>query len=502
MRRAFGICQALSAAAIVWSAIVLDNVLPYLNVRTNADMWSSFWFDIGRAAWAVLPASVLWGASFPLALASLPTTKRRISGSVGVLYASNTAGAIVGAITAPLILVPAIGSQRAQQVMIGAAAGAAVLTLLPRRRWFIVPVLAAACAWFVPAVPGLLIAYGRYAGNWASHAGDVVYVGEGLNSSVAVSRTSDGVFNYHNAGKVQASTEPQDMRLQRMLGHLTTLLVARPRSVLVIGCGAGVTAGAVTIDPAVERVTIAEIEPLVPKVVASYFRSVDHDVIRNPKVRVVIDDARHVVTAGTEKFDAITSDPLDPWVKGAAALYTKEFFQAARDHLNPGGVLTVFVQLYHASPDAVKSEIGTFFDVFPDGVIWANAVYGQAFDMVLYGQAGPSEIDVDGLDWRLKQPQYAEVSRSLGEVGIASAEDLLSTYSGRLRDLQPWLLDAAINRDRNLRLQYLAGLDVDAQQGIRLFGEMLQYRRFPEDLFVGSDARLWSLRNAIEQAKE
>jgi len=69
--------------------------------------------------------------------------------------------------------------------------------------------------------------------------------GEGLSSSVAVTRLSNGILSYHNAGKVQASSDPEDMRLQRMLGHLTTLTPAHPKSVLVIGCGAGVTAGAV-----------------------------------------------------------------------------------------------------------------------------------------------------------------------------------------------------------------------------------------------------------------
>jgi predicted membrane-bound spermidine synthase len=114
----------------------------------------------------------------------------------------------------------------------------------------------------VPPVPKLLVAYGRYSATWVGQA-NIIYMGEGLNSSVAVSESGNGVLNYHNAGKVQASSEPQDMRLQRMLGHLTTLVPEHARSVLVIGCGAGVTAGAVSISPAVEKVTIAEIEPLV-----------------------------------------------------------------------------------------------------------------------------------------------------------------------------------------------------------------------------------------------
>ena len=137
----------------------------------------------------------------------------------------------------------------------------------------------------VPPVPPLLVGYGRWFANRLANENDFIYMGEGMNSSVAVSRLSNGVLNYHNAGKVQASSEPQDMRLQRMLGHLTTLLPPHPSSVLVIGCGAGVTAGAVSIDPAVEHETIAEIEPLVPWVVSKYFGAHNYNVVTNPKVQ-------------------------------------------------------------------------------------------------------------------------------------------------------------------------------------------------------------------------
>ena len=134
----------------------------------------------------------------------------------------------------------------------------------------------------VHPLPGLLVAYGRYAATRIGQA-DIIYVGEGLNASVAVSELSNGVRNYHNAGKVQASSEPQDMRLQRMLGHLTTLIPPQAKKVLVIGCGAGVTAGAVSVDPVVEHETIAEIEPLVPKVVSTYFAEHNFDVVQQPE---------------------------------------------------------------------------------------------------------------------------------------------------------------------------------------------------------------------------
>ncbi len=250
-------------------------------------------------------------------------------------------------------------------------------------------VCAALLARNIPAIPKLLVAYGRYAATRAHQNIDVVYMGEGWNASVAVSRLPGGVLNYHNAGKVQASSEPQDMRLQRMLGHLTTLVPKNPKQVLVIGCGAGVTAGAVSIDPAVERETIAEIEPLVPKVVSTWFAEHNFNVVNNPKVHVQLDDARHYLLTTKQKFDAITSDPLDPWVKGAAMLYTREFFEIVKSHLNPGGVVTLFVQLYESNTEAVKSEIATFMEAFPNGIVWGNTQEGRGYDLVLLGQVEP-----------------------------------------------------------------------------------------------------------------
>jgi spermidine synthase len=347
-------------------------------------------------------------------------------------------------------------------------------------------------------VPGVLVAYGRYAATRLGE-GEIIYVGEGWNASVAVSRLSNGVLNYHNAGKVQASSEPQDMRLQRMLGHLTSLIPKNPESVLVFGCGAGVTAGAVSVDPNVKRLTIAEIEPLVPRVVSRYFAQHNFDVVANPKTHNELDDARHYLLTTREKFDAITSDPLDPWVKGAAMLYTKEFFETVKAHLNGGGAVTLFVQLYESNTAAVKSEIATFLEVFPGGVVWGNTNNGAGYDLVLLGQAEPTQIDVEAVQRHLSEPSMAPVARSLGEIGMYSAIDLFSNYAGMKSDLAPWLADAAINRDRNLRLQYLAGMGFNLYQSEAIYADMLQYSRWPNDLFIGSDATKQQLRAAIQK---
>jgi spermidine synthase len=353
----------------------------------------------------------------------------------------------------------------------------------------------------VPDIPGLFIAYGRYTATWVNAGNVVEYKGEGITASVAVTRTPSGVLNYHNAGKVQASSEPQDMRLQRMLGHITTLVPPNPARVLVIGCGAGVTAGAVSIDPLVTNQTIAEIEPLVPKVVSKHFGEHNFHVIDNPKVHVQYDDARHYLLTTKEKFDAVTSDPLDPWVKGAATLYTEEFFEQVKKHLKPGGVVTLFVQLYESNEAAVKSEVATFLQAFPAGAVFANTQNGQGYDLVLFGQLEGGKIDVDKVQARLDDPKNQDILASLRQVGINSAVDLFGTYAGSSRDLKSWfdrMPAAEINHDSNLRLQYLAGLGLNLYRSDPIYRSMIRDVRYPEGLFEGSPQTLQALRARIE----
>jgi spermidine synthase len=519
-------CQLLLCGAIAWAAHTTGTSMPFWPINPSIGKTPDapvfqFELDLLRALWVVLPGAILWGASFPLAIGAAAREGEDTGRLVGGVYAANTVGAIFGALLTSLILVAAIGSQKSQQVLIAISAISGLLMLVtasdsgdratqgvaPSRFRGLTPILgmivAGAIAGLlmrtVPPLPGILIAYGRYAATWIG-INEIIYSGEGVTASVAVSRTPSGVLNYHNAGKVQASSEPQDMRLQRMLGHLTTLVPENPQRVLVIGCGAGVTAGAVSVDPMVKSETIAEIEPLVPRVVSKYFSEYNFNVVANPKVTVHLDDARHYLLTTREKFDAITSDPLDPWVRGAATLYTREFFEVAKAHLNPGGVVTLFVQLYESNDAAVKSEVATFLDAFPGGMVFANTSNGLGYDLVLLGQVEPKPIDVDRVEARLRNPTNAAIANSLSQIGIHSAVDLFGTYAGHKTDMAGWLKGAALNRDRNLRLQYLAGLGLNLYQSDAIYRNMIKESRYPDGIFTGSTQTLAALRSVVDQA--
>ncbi len=524
-RVALGGCQLLLTAAIGWAAFMLGRSLPYwpINPSLASSIWFNFQLDLARCAWVMLPAACLWGASFPLALAAAAPGRSDAGRLVGRIYAANTVGAIVGALACSLFLIGSIGTQQIQRLLIGLSGLGGILMLWPwtwragpqngqgtrpaqAKVWRLLFLSGAAgaaalLAWSVPGVPWDLVAYGRYLPT-KSEVGRRLYMGEGLNASVAVSELGNGVRNFHISGKIEASTDPRDMRLQRMLGHIPALVHERPRSVLVVGCGAGVTAGSFVVHPEVKRIVICELEPLIPRAVAHYFGTENEDVLQDPRTEVVFDDARHYILTTREKFDIITSDPIHPWVKGAATLYTREYFELCRQHLNPGGLVTQWVPLYESSLAAVKSEIATFFSVFPDGTIWGNDDDGEGYDLVLLGQAGPAKINLDRVQERLGREEYSAVRESLRAVGYRSGFALLATYAGRARDLAPWLRKAQINLDRNLRLQYLAGLSLNHAQQSFIYEDLEVYRAFPDELFTGGEDQKQALRHMIERTHQ
>ena len=170
-----------------------------------------------------------------------------------------------------------------------------------------------------------------------------------------------------------------------------------------------------------------------------------------------------------------------------------------KQHLNPGGVVTLFVQLYESTDAAVKSEIGTFLEAFPNGAVFANTVNGPGYDLVLFGQVGNARINVDAVQARLSSPEGEPIRRSLAQVGINSAVEFFGTYAGSRGDMATWLSDAAINTDRNLRLQYLAGLGLNLYQSAAIYQNMIVETRYPEHLFEGSQRTLDELRAFIER---
>jgi spermidine synthase len=510
-RFALGLVQILNVFAMAWTALMIADYLPYWPVEQllSRNPLIVFQTDFLRALTAMLPPTLLWGASFPLAFAAARNSNP--GEAVGEIYAANTFGAIFGALGVSLILIPWMGTQDSQRVLMALSGLSGLFVVVPiifkaRPQLKIMGTVAgiaaaAACAFLIvhtARVPDELIAYGRLMLPNRG-ASTILYAAEGRNTSIAVSREhADDTLQFHVAGKVEASTSDLDMKLQRILGHLAALEMPDPHSALIVGFGAGVTAGSFTTYPGIKRIVICELEPLIPPASTRYFAPQNYNVMHNPRTQIVYDDARHFVLTTPEKFDVITSDPIHPFVKGSAALYSREYFESVKAHLTPDGVVTQWVPLYESDAASVKSEIATFLAVFPDAMIFSNSRVGEGYDLALLGQNHPHTIDIDAAQARLASPQYARVVASLRDVGFVSAEALFGIYAGRGTDLQPWLADAQINHDRNLRLQYLAGMAVNQIQAVAIFKQILRYRKKADAPFSGSPASLDLWRRFME----
>lgn len=522
-RLALGVCQLLLVACVAWAAAAINASLPYwpIDQGLTKSPWYNFQLDLVRVMWAIFPAACLWGASFPLALAAAASPGEDPGRTTGAVYAANTIGAIIGALAFSTVLIPAIGTFQSQRLLIAICLVAGVLmlvALMPDRKGAVTAreqpvsaragmsgglgavVVAAVLIWAIPSPPAGLLAFGRELVK-LNPVPEVLFVGEGINSTVAVAEIEEGVRSFHVSGRAEASSSPHDMRVQRMLGHIPGLLHRKPRSVLIVGFGAGVTAGSFVAYPEIERIVICEIEPLIPRVVSTFFSKENNDVLKDPRVQVIYDDARHYLLTTREKFDIITSDPIHPWLKGAAMLYTRDYFELVKKHLNPGGVATQWVPFYESTPDVVKSQLATFFSVFPRAVIFGNEGERTDSDSVVFGELEPQPIEPDRIQQRLDSAEYSRVKESLAEVNFNFATDLLATYVNRAVDLVDWSKDAQINTDRNLRLQYLAGMGSSAYLAAEIYEDLVRDRQFPEDLFVASEATRDLLRKALMSYK-
>ena len=236
---------------------------------------------------------------------------------------------------------------------------------------------------------------------------------------------------------------------------------------------------------------------LIPPASDEFFARENYHVLHDPRARVVYDDARHYILTAPEKFDVITTDPIHPWVKGTSTLYSKEYFELVRSHLNPGGVAAQWLPIYESDEETVRTELAraTFFsDLFPTEPSGATTGMAMGTTWCCWAMSirYPSTSTTCSGAWT--SLNMSEWLASIADTGFQSAVDLLSTWVGKSTDLAPILANAQINGDINMRLQYIAGLGLNSAISPRVYKEILSYRRFPEDLFSGQGDRQDKLR--------
>jgi spermidine synthase/Tfp pilus assembly protein PilF len=263
-----------------------------------------------------------------------------------------------------------------------------------------------------------------------------LYHKEGVTASVDVLETGWGEKIISINAKPVATTYVYDMRALKMLGHLPVLLHPQPQDVLIIGLGAGVSSGIIASYQAVQDVTVVELCEEVPGG-AAQFEDWNHDVIHNPKVKIVINDGANYVKATRKQYDVISADPIHPFVSGAGTLYSAEHWSICKDRLREGGILAQWLPLYQLSVDDFATIVRTFVEVFPSASMWFSGI-----DTVLVGSKGPFKIDPDRLAEHMSAPA---VIADLLSMGVHQPADVLGWFAAGPPELRAAGGDAAIN---------------------------------------------------------
>ncbi|MGE5244352.1 MAG: fused MFS/spermidine synthase [Betaproteobacteria bacterium] len=418
----------------------------------------------------LLPMTCALGAAFPLALAAAATGPARVGRDVAAVYAANTLGAIAGALAGGFLLLPWFGLEGTfrSTALVAALAGMACWVIGSRMAGasFARAVAGAAAAAVavvlalaVPRWDRELLASGAYKYapylsksdlDAALRAGRLEFYEDGAAATVSV-RELAGTRSLAIDGKVDASNGG-DMLTQRLLGLLPTLLHAHPTDVCIIGLGSGVTVGAALATGDVRHVDVVEISPEVVHASALFARENGH-ALQSPAVRLILGDGRsHLQLAGA-RYDVIVSEPSNPWMAGVAALFTREFFRAARARLKPDGLLCQWAHTYDISARDLRSIVRTFASVFPEGTMW---LVGDG-DLLLVGTNGPSieaHLPLVASRWRLGTAPAALAG--VAAAGPAMPFALLSLFAGGPAALQRFGGTAPIQTDNRLALEFSA----------------------------------------------
>jgi spermidine synthase len=246
---------------------------------------------------------------------------------------------------------------------------------------------------------------------------DIVYYREDEATTVTVLDDRRNRYLYVG-GKLDALSRSSS---QSLLGHLPMLLHPDPERVLVVGLGSSETLASTLQHPAAREVDCIEISPAVVEAAGRFFQR-EQRPLEDPRVHLRIGDGRVHMAMTDERYDVIVSQPGNPWMAGASALFTREYFEQMRQRLAPGGVVSVWVQGFSASPESVNALIGTFTSVFEHADLWETRVLG---DYILTGYDEPRDFDLLAIDQRMREPG---VARGLGWQHIEDAADLVGYF--------------------------------------------------------------------------
>ncbi|MBS0336903.1 MAG: spermidine synthase [Proteobacteria bacterium] len=409
-----------------------------------------FFFNLSGqaiAAIVMLPATFCAGMTLPLITGAL---LRRGAGeaAIGKAYAANTLGAIAGVLLAVHVGLPALGLKGAMVAgsAVDAALGLALLwRFVPERR----QLAGAAIACVLLFLP-VTLAYRldankmtssvfRYGELDSSSTAKILFQKDGKTATVHLVDYS-GTYSIRTNGKSDGSIVMQEGPEGRrpgsdeitmvLTGAIPLALKPHAKSAAVIGIGTGLTMHTLLQSLEVEKVETVEIEAAMAEA-SRGFSPRNGAAFADPRGSIVIDDAKSFFSTHNRRYDIIVSEPSNPWVSGVSGLFTTEFYRRIRTHLNPGGLLVQWLQLYETDTSLAASVLAALGGTFPHYSIYAPSDH----DLLIVASEAP-----------IPPPQGAQafahpgLTRELFSVHVLTQGDFSARYLGDRATLEPLFL--------------------------------------------------------------
>jgi spermidine synthase len=433
----------------------------------------------------VFPPAVLLGAAFPAAL-RLAVEPDHVGRDLGAVVALNTAGGILGTLLTGFVLLPKLGLLRSLEILAIAAALLGFIAVARARvtwnftRWLTlaVGIVILLIAYLTPRdkLPALIP-------KMHGSAGDIVFYEEDPGGTVAIADVLAGQQSFRRLyiqGVSNSGDSLPSIRYMRLQALLPLLIHnGEPHSVLVIGLGTGITAGATLRYPGLTRRVSDE---LLPGVVhsAKLFRG-NFEVDSAPGIEIRLRDGRMDLLRSSERYDLITLEPPPPSASGVVNLYSSDFYALASKRLQPNGILAQWLPLPTQNDADTRSLVRSFLNVFPGASLWTTELH----EMLLVGSLAPIELDYKRISARFAQPQVAEALR---EVGIASPAALMATWVTDRTGLEKYASNAPPVTDDHPRIEYAPW--VRREEITRVLPELLALWTAPP--IRGADDQFWN----------
>lgn len=437
---------------IYWSSNLLPDIEREVELARMFIPFSAYMIKpLVQSAFLFLLPSIIMGAGFPIVLQAWANHVHKVGRSTGTAYGANTIGAVAGGIVTGFILIPMLGLQFTMSVLALAEIwiAAFIWMLFTRshktvgRLWL--PAAASVFTLVVVGMPYDLFDKVIKSNPMLPEQLELVAVREGVVTTVSLYRNprENTLYLYTSGHRVAGDTYFWRSD-QKMLGHFGVLLNSKAKKVLSVGFGSGESTACMALHK-LERADCVEIAPEIVDLSLRFFGHINLGEKLNEKIRMIYMDVKNYIHLTNNKYDAIVNDSIHPkHFAENASLYSKEYFEDAKKHLNENGLFISWIPTYNVDPaPVINSIIGTMMEVFPHVTIWYMTPDPAQYFLVV-GSEKEQLFSPAHMETELSKEG---VRKSLSEININNSMDIMSCYIGDENDIKRFIKSYTVNSD-------------------------------------------------------